>query len=106
MKKEYYFQIIIFILVIALCVLIFSFREKIVELEKYGYIGAFLISMFANATIVVPAPGWAVIISLAAIFNPWLIGFLAGLGAALGQTTGYLLGYSGRIAIKDSALDN
>lgn len=102
MRKEYYFQIIIFLLVIGLCILIFLFREKIAELEKVGYLGAFLISMLANATIVIPMPGWAVIITLATIFNPWLIGFLAGLGAAIGQTTGYLLGYSGRMLTKDS----
>lgn len=72
------------------------------ELEEYGYIGVFLISMFTNATIVIPLPGWVVVISLAAILNPWLIGLLAGLGAVLGQTTGYLLGYSGRIVLKKS----
>lgn len=102
MKKEHYFQIIIFLSVIGICVLILFFREELEKLGEFGYLGSFLISLLANATIFVPAPGWIIIAGLAAIFNPWLIGFLAGLGAALGQTTGYLLGYSGRIALKDS----
>ncbi|MBZ1345302.1 MAG: VTT domain-containing protein [Candidatus Nealsonbacteria bacterium] len=103
MRKELCLQITIFLLVIGLSVLIFLFREKIVGLEEYGYLGAFLISMLTNATLVIPAPGWAVIMGLAAIFNPWLIGLLAGFGAALGQTTGYFFGYSGRAVAKNSA---
>lgn len=103
MKKEPYFQIIIFLLTISLCILIFVFKEKIIALKEYGYLGAFLISMFTNATIVIPLPGWLTIVSLAAILNPWLIGFLAGVGAVVGQTTAYLLGYTGRIALKNFA---
>ena len=102
MKKEYYLQIVIFLLVIGLCILIFLFREKIIELEEYGYLGAFLSSALANATIIIPAPGWAVVVVLATILNPWLVGLLAGLGATVGQMTGYFLGYSGRFLIKDS----
>lgn len=101
MKKEFYFQIIIFLLVIGLCILIFLFGEKITELEKYGYLGVFLISILSNATIVIPAPGWAVIVSLATVLDPWAVGVVAGLGAGLGQTTGYFLGYSGRLILKD-----
>ena len=101
-KKEYLFQIIIFLLIIGFVILILLFPEKIKELGRYGYLGAFLISMFSNATILIPAPGWIAISALALTFNPWLIGFLAGLGAAIGQTTGYFLGYSGRfIMMKD-----
>jgi membrane protein YqaA with SNARE-associated domain len=100
-KKEHYYQIIIFLSVIGLCVLILSFQEEIEKLGEFGYLGSFLISLLANATIVVPAPGWAVVVALATILNPWLIGLSAGLGASLGQTTGYFLGYSGRLALKD-----
>ncbi len=96
-------KLIIFLLVIGLMVLILLFPEKIKELGKYGYLGAFLISLLSNATIVIPAPGWAVISALAIIFNPWLIGVLAGLGAAIGQLTGYFLGYSGQLMIKDTS---
>ena len=102
MRKKYYFQILIFLLVVGLCILIFLFKEKIAELEKLGYFGAFLISVLTNATIAVPAPGWVAIAALSVILNPWLVGFLAGLGAALGETTGYLLGYSGKIIFEDS----
>lgn len=100
MKKEHYFQIIIFLLLISLWTLIFLFHEEIAKLKELGYLGAFLSSILTNATILIPAPGWAVIAFLATILNPWLVGLLAGLGAVIGQMTGYFLGYSGRFIIK------
>lgn len=95
-KKRYYLDITLFLLIISLVILIFLFQEKIGELGKLGYLGAFLIAILANATIIIPAPGWMVIVGLGAILNPWIVGIVAGLGATIGQTTGYFLGHSGQ----------
>lgn len=70
-----------------------------------GYQGDFLISFLGNATVLVPFPYMAVTFILGGVtdeitsqfhFDPWLLGFLSGLGAVLGEMTGYLIGYSGR----------
>jgi membrane protein YqaA with SNARE-associated domain len=69
-----------------------------------GYLGAFLISAIGNATILVPFPyiGVAFILgglrdelTLAFVFNPWLIGVISGIGAMIGEMTGYFIGYGG-----------
>jgi len=69
-------------------------------LASYGYIGIFLISLIGSATIILPLPSVAFVFASGAILNPFLVGVLAGLGAAIGEFTGYALGWGGRKVIK------
>jgi uncharacterized membrane protein YdjX (TVP38/TMEM64 family) len=85
-----------FLAVVALTIYIYSIRERIVEFEQYGYAGIFVISFMAYATIVLPAPGVAIVAAMGAVFNPFWIGIVAGAGAALGEAVGYIVGYSGQ----------
>ena len=48
----------------------------------------------AYATVFLPAPGIAVVFSMGAVFNPLIVALVAGAGAALGELTGYLVGFS------------
>jgi uncharacterized membrane protein YdjX (TVP38/TMEM64 family) len=82
--------------VIAITVYIYSIRDRAAEFEQYGYLGIFVISFMAYATVVLPAPGVAVVAAMGGVFNPFLVGLVAGLGAACGELVGYLAGYSGR----------
>jgi membrane protein YqaA with SNARE-associated domain len=86
--------------VIALIVVLFVFREQVKKLERYGYVGIFLISIAANATIIIPIPGVAFTTAMGAIFNPVGVAIAAGLGASLGELTGYLAGFSGQAFIE------
>jgi membrane protein YqaA with SNARE-associated domain len=88
---------------IAIAALIFVFADKIAELQEYGYIGVFFISMFSAATIFVPAPGWAIVIAMGGILNPYLVGIVAGVGSGIGEITGYLVG-SGARDLSDTKL--
>ena len=65
----------------------------------WGYIGAFLISLIASATIILPAPGIVVIMAMGAALNPIILGIVAGLGSAFGELTGYAAGRGGRALI-------
>lgn len=76
-----------------------------------GYIGAFIISAIGNATILFPFPyvGVAFIlgglreeVTMVFIFDPWLIGIISGLGAMIGEMTGYFIGYGGGRLIDES----
>ncbi len=67
-----------------------------------GYPGAFLISVIGNATILVPFPYVGVAFILGGlsegavfVFDPWLIGTISGIGAMIGEMTGYFIGYGG-----------
>src|SRR5512136_1767114 len=90
--------------VIVLISVLFIYREQVKKLEKYGYIGIFLISIAANATIIIPLPGVAFTTAMGAIFNPIGVAIAAGLGAALGEISGYLAGFSGQAVIERAAL--
>lgn len=93
-------RILALIGVAALIVLLFVYREQVVKLQQYGYIGIFLISIAANATIIIPLPGVAITTAMGAIFNPLSVAIAAGLGAALGELSGYLAGFSGQAVVE------
>jgi membrane protein YqaA with SNARE-associated domain len=70
-----------------------------------GYPGTFLACLLGSATVVIEVPFAGVPFILgglreggvgAFLFDPWLLGFLSGAGATLGDMTSYLLGYYGR----------
>lgn len=63
---------------------------------EWGYIGAFVISLIASATIVLPAPGIAVVMAMGAALDPFMLGIAAGLGSACGEMSGYIAGMTGR----------
>ena len=90
--------------VIGITVFVFSIREKAAELQGYGYPGIFLLSLLANATLILPAPGIALTFSFGAVFNPVGVALAAGAGAALGELTGYLAGFSGQGVLQDSKI--
>lgn len=64
--------------------------------EYYGYPGVFVVSMIWNSTVLVPIPSFWIYYPLASIFFPPLLGLAGGAGAAIGELTGYMAGYSGR----------
>lgn len=92
--------------VIGITVYIYSIREHVEEFEKFGYAGIFLIALMANATVLLPAPGVAVIYAMGGIFNPLLVGLAAGTGGALGELSGFLAGFSGQAVIERTDIYN
>lgn len=60
-----------------------------------AYLAAFIIALLSNATIVIPAPGIALIIAIATQFNPAMVAIAASAGGTLGELSGYLAGRVG-----------
>jgi uncharacterized membrane protein YdjX (TVP38/TMEM64 family) len=89
-------RILILVFVIALSAVLFLMRDRIAELEEFGYPGIFLFSLLANATLILPMPGVFFTSVMGAVFNPFWVAVAAGSGAALGEFSGYLAGYSGQ----------
>jgi uncharacterized membrane protein YdjX (TVP38/TMEM64 family) len=95
-------RVVALIFVIAITVYIIKMPEEQAEqLESYGYAGIFFISILANATVLIPAPGLVIVFTMGARFSPFLIGLAAGAGATLGELSGYLAGFSGQAIIED-----
>lgn len=92
------------LLVIALSLYLLSIRAQIEHLMVYGYPGIFLVALLSSATVLVPAPGLAIIFGMGAVFHPALVAVCGGLGAGIGELTGYLAGLSGRAAVERTRL--
>ena len=77
-----------------------SYPERVEALEGYGYLGVFFISVLLNATIVLPAGNFLVLATMGAILpSATLVGLAGGIGAAIGELTGYAAGYSGQAIV-------
>ena len=92
--------------VIGITVYIYNIRERVEEFEQFGYAGIFLIALMANATVLLPAPGIAIIYAMGAVFNPLGVGLAAGTGGALGELSGYLAGFSGQAVVERTDMYN
>jgi membrane protein YqaA with SNARE-associated domain len=65
-------------------------------LERGGYAGVFTITLIATGALVLPVPYLAVIARVATELDPLTVAVVAGVAAALGELTGYLIGASGK----------
>ena len=97
--KSKYKKIIALVFVVLMSASIVLFWDKIKQLETYGYLGIFIISILASATIIIPAPTLLITFIGGGIFNPFLVGVISALGATIGELTGYIAGSSGRAII-------
>jgi membrane protein DedA with SNARE-associated domain len=109
--KKRLIPILALLLVLAISVALFFLGrdpELIAELEGYGYFGAFLISLIGNASILLPGIVLPLLTGLGVIFYPasglfglFMVGLAGGVGAAIGELSGYMVGYSGRGVVED-----
>ncbi len=103
-KRGRIISLLTIILVIAITVALFFYRDRVAELGNYGYLGAFLVSLVSNATIILPMPGFLLLFALGAAFNPILVGLAGAIGGTTGEMTCYMLGYSGRGVVQNRRL--
>lgn len=89
-------------LFIAYLLAYFVFDVDLARLKDWGYLGVFLIAMAGSATIVLPTPSTVAVFGGAAVLDPVfgipapvMVGLVAGLGDALGEFSGYGLGFAG-----------
>lgn len=86
---------------IAILAWYFADVEVLRGFLPYGYLGAFLVSLITNLTIIFPIPGELAMMAAATVYSPLLIGVVWSVGAVLGETSGYLVGFWGRAVIKE-----
>lgn len=98
-------------LVIAITGGIFYFYKqypgRIEDLKAYTYLGAFVISVTFNATLILPAGNMLILTTLGANMpmpSPVIVGLVGGAGAAIGEITGYIAGRSGRGLVTESQM--
>ena len=99
--KKKFRPLLALLLVIAITIGIFYFYQShpdsIDQLKGYGYLGAFVISLTFNASLILPTGNILILSVLGAVLpSAILVGLVGGAGATLGEITGYVAGYSGR----------
>ena len=94
-------RIIALLIVIGISIYIYTIRDQAQELAKYGYSGIFLLSILANATVLLPAPGVLFVFAMGAVFDPFWVALASGTGAAIGELSGYLAGFSGQAVVEN-----
>jgi uncharacterized membrane protein YdjX (TVP38/TMEM64 family) len=93
-------RIVALVAVIAITYFVYSIRDRVDDFAAFGYPGIFLVALLANATILLPAPGIAIVYAMGAVFNPIGVGLAAGTGGAIGELSGFLAGFSGQAVIE------
>jgi membrane protein YqaA with SNARE-associated domain len=96
-------RLLILLGVIGVSAYIYTIRDQAERFAAYGYPGIFLISLLANATILLPAPGIAVVFAMGGVFQPMLVALAAAAGATVGEMSAYAAGFSGRAVIERTA---
>ena len=69
--------------------------------HQFGYLGVFIISFIGSVSVVFPVPYTIVIYLLGTVLDPFFVAVSGGLGAALGEFSGYALGYYGRTVVSE-----
>lgn len=95
-NTHYPFWIFPLLVSVGLIVLAVLFRSRLETFRSLGLLGIFVANILASATFFVPAPGIATVVAGGAIYPPVLVGLVASLGSALGDTIGFFLGVSGK----------
>jgi len=101
-KPQLLLRIALLVLLLAGTVLLILNRDEIQHLAIYGYSGIFLVSLLSNATILFPLPRLMITSAMAMAFNPLWVAMASGAGAALGELSGYLVGFSGQPMLEKS----
>ena len=81
-------------------------REHVKDFAEFGYLGAFIISFLASATVVAFIPSVIFLFPLGGILNPFYVGLAAGAGEAIGELVIYTAGRTGHaFLLKDRFIE-
>ncbi len=95
-RYGWYLIVLSVLMMIGIAALAVIFRDDWRDFKEYGYLGAFVVSFMAGATVIVYVPGVPLVFALGGLLPyPFLVGIAAGLGEAAGEFTGYLAGRGG-----------
>jgi membrane protein YqaA with SNARE-associated domain len=75
--------------------------EYISRLEQQGYLGLFVISIFAGSPIPIPTPSMILTFTLGSLLNPLLVGLVSGLGNGLGNALIFWTGHGGHTVFRN-----
>jgi uncharacterized membrane protein YdjX (TVP38/TMEM64 family) len=81
---------------IAVCVLLIRFWKYLTQYQIVIYLGLFFTAVLAGSPLPIPTPCFALTFTLGSRFDPFLIGFVAATGAAIGAMLVYFTARTGK----------
>ena len=94
----------VLVLALALNLLIIVLpRRWFVGWGRYGYLGVFLVTLLANASVFIPVPYPGLVAKLATGLNTVGVALLAAAGSAIGETTAFFVGRAGKGVVEETA---
>lgn len=99
-------RFVVLLIVIGVTIFVYSIRHEVKLLQDYGYWGILALNIIGSATIILPAPALGMVFMAGGLqaLNPFWIGLAAGVGATLGELTGYGAGFSGGGIIENAKM--
>lgn len=79
---------------------IFIYWDVLEAMGPWGYPGVFAAELISSASIFIPLPAHNYAMAMAVTLDPYLLGLAGGVGAGLGELTGYLLGKYGKKGVE------
>lgn len=86
----------IFTLSIILSIAFFVYKDFFREESSLGLIGLFFINLVSSASLFFSAPAFPAVFAAGNLYSPFLVGFTASFGAAIGDMVSFVFGSSGR----------
>ena len=75
-------------------------------INTYGYLGIFLVSFISSAAMFFPLSSSVFSIITGSYLDPFLVGLIAGIGAAIGELVGYGIGITGGLILRRTNKQN
>jgi membrane protein YqaA with SNARE-associated domain len=106
-RLEYTLLLGVGLLLTAFVIAFFYFGADVSNLRAWGYGGLFLINLIGSASILLPSPSAATVFGGGALLSDFLgvpafiwVGIVAGVGSAIGEMSGYAVGFGGRSIVE------
>ena len=84
---------------IGIVAVLIVFRDSLQLVGNWGYLGVAFGELANSAAVLIPTPGPAYTFAMGSVLDPFALGIVGGVSAALGELFGYCLGVKGRQAI-------
>ncbi len=94
----------VFALSVALMLTMIRFQDALASIGPLGYLTVFLAELINSAVVIVPTPSHTYTMAMALVLNPYILGVVGGIGAAIGEMTAYFIGSRSRTVIPQGRL--
>lgn len=95
-KLHTFLFIVFFVLSIGISFGFFYLGDVFSEFKSLGLLGLFFINAISSVSFFSPGPAFLTVIAGGHFYPPLLVALVASMGSALGDTAGFIMGYSGR----------